>query len=556
MLSSEKTLETTPNCIEKAPYSEYELIKHSASIHISNYLSHTERKISNILLLNAFNELNKKEIHKISLSSIIGFLGLESTKNLDFIKESFKRLNSTQIEWNVLNKDKKNKWGVTTIISSADIENGICSYSFSPTMRKLLATPNIYARLNLLVQSKFTSKHSLALWEFLLDDLCTKKINSTRTERIHTNALQKIFGVEYVEFKEFNRSVLKKAINEINDLSDLNVSANLHKTANKVSKISFDVSKKENYEYSLPNIIEINKASEPSKFMLPGYEVSNENSTDTDIEELKKTLRNEMGVAQQAIEKLTTLYTAIDIQKAVQYVNNKKLTSVIENVPAYFFTVLKEKFFTDVKVDDKVLNNTKYEVANKEFINTCKDKELQTALVNLSKRLDHYSFNNIFIEGFVDYELKNKECILYFNCQLRCENAKLKFARDIEASFKDAFNVDFVSYEEFETLISSNSTNKSGPHKLNQNFIEDCDDRQLKALFFKIKQDMKEKDFYYWCVQRFVRYQINKETQTCALHFKQGFQNDRIKWQMFAIGLEAQVKNLFGVIAVTFEEDK
>ncbi|ETO34917.1 hypothetical protein RFI_02168, partial [Reticulomyxa filosa] len=57
------------------------LIKHSAVVHISNNLTATERKISNILLKNAFSNLNKTIKHSISIRDILLELGHAEDRN-------------------------------------------------------------------------------------------------------------------------------------------------------------------------------------------------------------------------------------------------------------------------------------------------------------------------------------------------------------------------------------------------------------------------------------------------------------------------------------------
>lgn len=205
-----------------------ELIKHTSAIHISNTISAIERKISNILLKNAFSYLLTKEVHVISLREIMSFLGWSTTnESYDAIKNALKKLNTTQIEWNILGKDKKNKWGATTIISWAQIEDGICKYSYSPILRDLLAAPNIYARLNMAVQARFDSKYSLALWEFLVEFMCSASNNCVATDWIELHSIRRVLGIEKAkscaEFKVLNRDVLKKAITEINSVSDIKV---------------------------------------------------------------------------------------------------------------------------------------------------------------------------------------------------------------------------------------------------------------------------------------------------------------------------------------------
>ena len=159
------------NAVEVA---ETTLIKHSAAIHISNSLTLIQRKLFNVLLQRAYPTLLSEETHALPLAELKAQLGYRS-KNDEPIKEGFRVLNSTQVEWNVLNKDREERWGIGTCLADAEIIGGLCEYSYSPKMRKLLGSPAVYARLNLEVQNTFRSKHALALWEFLEDALGARR---------------------------------------------------------------------------------------------------------------------------------------------------------------------------------------------------------------------------------------------------------------------------------------------------------------------------------------------------------------------------------------------
>ncbi len=49
----------------------HEVIKHSAAIHISNTLTHTQRMVSNVLLKNSFKDLLSNDRHKLKVSTLV-----------------------------------------------------------------------------------------------------------------------------------------------------------------------------------------------------------------------------------------------------------------------------------------------------------------------------------------------------------------------------------------------------------------------------------------------------------------------------------------------------
>ncbi|MCO4814821.1 MAG: replication initiation protein [Flavobacteriales bacterium] len=224
------------------------LIKHTATIHIEGSLSLVDRKVVNILLKNAFNEIESKEKHVIRLSDLQKLVGW-STLNDKVIKDSLDTLVGTKIKWNAFGKDKKNsaEWTASTLLASANYNKnkGQCEYSYSYHLKGLIGKPNIYAKINLLIQREFKSKHALALWEYLVEFVCSS--NGGEHTSVALSDLRSIFGVDenqYKAFKDFNRSLLKPALKEINSVSDISVVHESIKSSRKVSEIAFIVKRK------------------------------------------------------------------------------------------------------------------------------------------------------------------------------------------------------------------------------------------------------------------------------------------------------------------------
>ncbi len=203
----------TKNLIQKN-----ELKLHSAAIQITNIVNLLQRKSWLILLANAFNDLPKKGIYTITVKELMEHLNYTST-NEEHLKTSLKALMTCLVEWNILGKDKKNIWAASTLLSSIEIKNGICHYEFSHFLREKLYNPEIYTKISLLMSKNFNSKHSLALYLFCLD-----YVNLSETPLIPIEKFKKLLGFqedEYIEFKILNRNIVKPAIKEINEISDL-----------------------------------------------------------------------------------------------------------------------------------------------------------------------------------------------------------------------------------------------------------------------------------------------------------------------------------------------
>ncbi len=219
-----------------------ELKKAAPAIHIASKngrLSFLQRKIGNILLYNAYQDLLTKEIHSIRVRDLAENVGFNSN-DYDLLKTSLKQLRNIAIEWNVLNKDGKEKWGVSSMIAEAQIENGVITYSYPPMLRKLLYNPEIFARIDLRVQKRFSGNYALSLYEN-----CYRFKSSGTTGVIPLDTWKKLIGVEsggtYEIFKNLNRKIVKPAIEEINLVSDIYVTVEYVKEGRKVIGLQFNI---------------------------------------------------------------------------------------------------------------------------------------------------------------------------------------------------------------------------------------------------------------------------------------------------------------------------
>ncbi|MDA1190071.1 MAG: replication initiation protein [Candidatus Poribacteria bacterium] len=217
-------------------------IKHSAAIQIENSISLLQRRTWNVLLANAYDELAEREVHTIKVQHLMNVLGFES-KNERYLKEALKALAGCTVEWNLLGKDGTERWGVTALLAQAEIESGICTYAYSPVLRRRLHNPNMYAKISLSIQKRFNSKHALALYELCLDYLFEAR-NYGETPFIPITTFRRLMGLDdgiYPTFKRLNQRVIKEPVEEINDVTDLNVRVEYRRKGRKVVAVKFRI---------------------------------------------------------------------------------------------------------------------------------------------------------------------------------------------------------------------------------------------------------------------------------------------------------------------------
>ena len=219
---------------------ERDVKKHVAAVHISNKLTLTQRKASNVLLFNAYDALLSKEKHRIRIKDLAAIIGCDS-HNLGPLKEALRGLARTVLEWNILDdKGREKEWGTTTFLAQATIRGGYCTYAYSPELREKLYNPDIYARINLTLQKKFSSGHALALYEN-----CVRFRSVGSTGWIDLITFRQLLGLDestyYDDFRKLNAKVIKPAIKQINQTSDISLNVEYHRERRRIVALRFEV---------------------------------------------------------------------------------------------------------------------------------------------------------------------------------------------------------------------------------------------------------------------------------------------------------------------------
>src|SRR5215510_5071763 len=202
---------------------ENEVIKASAAIQIEGKITLLQRRAWNVLLARAYDELPAKERHAVRVPDLMRDLAYNSGDQ-EYLK------------------DGHTEWGVAALLAGAKISRGICVYEYGPTLREKLYNPHMYARLSLLVQNRFESKHALTLWELCVDYLGAKR-DYGETPWIDIDSFRKIMGIEdshyYAAlFKKLKQKVITPALTEINRLSDFSVTVECNRSGSENLTVS------------------------------------------------------------------------------------------------------------------------------------------------------------------------------------------------------------------------------------------------------------------------------------------------------------------------------
>ena len=223
-----------------------EVIKASPAIQVQSKMTLLQRRAWNVLLANAYNELPNKEIHSISVGELAAKLGFKDIhSNQHYLEETLKALVDCKVEWNLLDKDRVEEWGVASLLAEARIRDGICTYAYPPYLRTKLHSPRIYTKLNLRLQNRFSSKYALVLWEVCFDYFDTER-DQGETPFIPLETFKTLMGLEetdYPVFKVLNQSVIKPAIKEINDLTNYHVEVEQKRVGRRIGFLKFRITR-------------------------------------------------------------------------------------------------------------------------------------------------------------------------------------------------------------------------------------------------------------------------------------------------------------------------
>lgn len=213
--------------------------KNVAAIHVSGKLTLLQRKLSNVLLLNAYDELVTRPTHRIDARTLCLMIGYNSN-DMETLKASLRGLAETVAEWDMLGEDGEQEWGVSALLSYARLKGGVCDYAYSPALAAKLHDPKVFALINLNIQRRFASGHALALYEN-----CYRFVRTGSTGWWDVALFRRLMGVDgsdyYETYKHLNAKIIKPAVAEVNRTSNIIVTPETRKQGRAVTDIRFRI---------------------------------------------------------------------------------------------------------------------------------------------------------------------------------------------------------------------------------------------------------------------------------------------------------------------------
>lgn len=237
--------------------------KNVATIHINARLTLTQRKLVNALLYNAYDGLLSDDTHSISVSLLSEMIGFDS-RNQAHLRKALKGLTETSVEWDILEDDGSSAWEVSSLLSSARISKGMCSYRYDRGLAEKLRHPDVYSKINLSVVRELRSSHALMLYEN-----CYRYVDIGHTAWWNLDVFRKLMSVDelpsYQEYKVLKRDLITPAMVEINKVSNVQLELETRRKGRSVVGLRFLV--KPNKQLSLMGLEEEDAISSSKAYM-------------------------------------------------------------------------------------------------------------------------------------------------------------------------------------------------------------------------------------------------------------------------------------------------
>ncbi|WP_230988316.1 replication initiation protein, partial [Bathymodiolus japonicus methanotrophic gill symbiont] len=288
------------------------------------------------------------EEQSLPVRDVFYLLGLESSRNQEVIKSAIRTLVSTIIEWNSLEADRAQGWGVCTFLSSGKLTSGALKYRLNPEIIEQVNHPTLFAKIQLLIQSKVKKRHALVMYEFFIDALSRMKKDSLRLV-VELEKLHPMLGTENTPFKFFNRDVLKPSVKEIQKHTDLDVRFETVKKGRRINEIVFFISKKEMFQTS----INFDDNEDDSTLSTLGIKQS--------LEVLK-----EQGLNISIAKELANQFDYEHIIANIAYTETQVIKGKINNKNAFLVKSIKENYSaSELSNEQSYSGITREEIENK-----------------------------------------------------------------------------------------------------------------------------------------------------------------------------------------------
>jgi len=204
-------------------------------------LTLNDRRIYNLMLEHAWDEIDKPVLHHVSKATLRG-----SHNSNDRIGESVERLMRAIVKVSVLKDGEPAIERVQLLGGNIELEqpDGMLYYEIPVALRKIIKNSTVFARLQKEVMFALTSKYALTLYEMVQK---RGNLRFKSSEKFKLEDLRGILGVpkgKLTTWSNLQLRALTPAVEEVNQLSDYDVRMTPYKEGRRVAGVVLEWSKK------------------------------------------------------------------------------------------------------------------------------------------------------------------------------------------------------------------------------------------------------------------------------------------------------------------------
>ena len=207
------------------------------------------RKSYNVMLFLAQEQGIEKEIYRAPVSAVLAGLDFDSN-DTELVKRHLRAMAGTAVEWQSPTKGEGASWAVSGLIGHAEIrrERGQnwLEWSYSVKLKQELLEPSVFARLSIGIISQLRTHGAIALFE-----ICSRYKDVGRSSRQPWSWWRPVLSgkpetekQKQLEYRFFKRDVLKRAVAEVNAVTDIDVELIEFKEGRFISDLQFIIKKK------------------------------------------------------------------------------------------------------------------------------------------------------------------------------------------------------------------------------------------------------------------------------------------------------------------------
>lgn len=307
---------------------------------ISDGLTLADRRTFNVLLANAWDNIQEPVLHHIRLHELRG-----SDKDNARPRDSLRRLMKVVVSFDVM-EDGIRREVMTQLLGPCKLDHnpdGLAYYTFPEPIRNAIESSSVFARLRRDLLYQFRSKYALSLYEMV-----QKRVNLSfkTSEDFTVEDLRQKLGVEkgkYQKLCDLQTRVLKPAVAEVNGLSDIACSIESILENRKVVGLRLSWQKKDTAE-AVKNAKALPKQTKAALPSAPAFGVV---GTETGTGEPPKIGKRLRALNTRECEQLKKTFAGYDIYHFYDEFQDwlERTGGTLPNKPAAAFTAWMREYY-------------------------------------------------------------------------------------------------------------------------------------------------------------------------------------------------------------------